>query len=530
MGNTTPNQNLFHIADEKRLRKKFLSLVAKRFRDFKSKLVSGWISKTRKRAKFEDDREPPEIWKHIKIEDWKLFQQVKTSSPAKRKLVKAVECAKMNEHHHRLGQNDFNTARETWIKDGFYPGCGTISGSTGNESTSLMTIDVNRADDWFCAMHSKDKETGKYVVKKPKTKEVAEKYLEIKKKQAEGKFIPERNRDALYFALGEKEDNPSRARGFGGGNVTVRQAFGAPPRQSKDDHEALKIELKQELKKEMRLEFQSNLSSLLLEMGLPSSKLPNVTQIYPDAEPALEIDRTHMNHQKPFLQLEIKNDTPCLLFLEDPHNGVSYEVARAKTFPGDECHQGKVGSDNVRVKVSVVPKEFETLPPPIPVPAYDLNLLGDVVGSFVQWPIALVKIDNGDGHNRKDGELMGSYSHASKLSVTPIKKTLEEVVVQSLCPDCQMLSTLACAIAVGETYDIYFDVKLFYSKDEVKTEVYRDDLKLFLEGSELNIPIMQIFIRALQEDLQKVESGPQIGWLCPDATFDNRLRKKLRKQ
>lgn len=61
----------------------FLALVSKRFRDFKSKLVSGWITKTRQTSKFENGREPTEIWKHIKIEDWKLFQQLKTSSPAK---------------------------------------------------------------------------------------------------------------------------------------------------------------------------------------------------------------------------------------------------------------------------------------------------------------------------------------------------------------------------------------------------------------------------------------------------------------
>ncbi|KAK9756154.1 hypothetical protein RND81_01G077300 [Saponaria officinalis] len=64
-------------------REKFLSSVAKRFRDFKAKLVSGWITKTRKRSKYEDRKEPPDIWKHIKVEDWRLFQQIKTMSPAK---------------------------------------------------------------------------------------------------------------------------------------------------------------------------------------------------------------------------------------------------------------------------------------------------------------------------------------------------------------------------------------------------------------------------------------------------------------
>ncbi|KAK9714149.1 hypothetical protein RND81_06G074800 [Saponaria officinalis] len=178
-----------------------------------------------------------------------------------------------------------------------------------NEPTSLVTIDVNRADDWFCAMHSKDKKTGKYVIKKPKTQEVVEKYLEIKKKQKQGEWTPERNKDALYFALGEKEDHPSRARGFGGVNVSMRQAFGAPPPKikgskksgtSSEDREALKKELKEKLRNEMRTELRSNFSSFLQEMGLPISKLPDdVTQLYPNP------DHAHMNHQKPTLTWRI---------------------------------------------------------------------------------------------------------------------------------------------------------------------------------------------------------------------------------
>lgn len=71
-----------------------------------------------------------------------------------------------------------------------------------------------------------------------------------------------------------------------------------------------------------------------------------------------------------------------------------YEVARGKTFPGEMCHQGSVGPDEIRVKVISVPDEFLNLPLPISVPAYDLNLLSDVAGSFIQWPIALVTFED----------------------------------------------------------------------------------------------------------------------------------------
>ncbi|KAK9705013.1 hypothetical protein RND81_07G027000 [Saponaria officinalis] len=372
--------NLFHIPDEKRYREKFLSSVAKRFRDFKAKLVSGWITKTRKRSKSEDGKEPPDIWKHIKVKDWRLFQKIKTMSPAKRKRDKAVESAKKNENHHHLGQNDFNTARQIWIKDGFYLGSTRTKATNGTRTgcASDVAIDVNRADDWFCAMHSKEKQTGKYVIKKPKNQEVADKLvshvlllsccsisdllrisdqLELREKQIQGEFIPQGDKDILYYALGEKEDHPGRAKGLGGVNISVKQAFGdsasrkcgtSKKGKSSEEREAIKNELREELRNEMM--------SFLRQSSL---KLPGDREISPE--------HPLINQPQPSL--------PSLV------------------------------------------------------------------------------------------------------------------------------------------------------KEEGKTKVHKNDLKQFLESSELSVPIIQIFMRTLRHDLEKAENGPRIGWLCPEATLDTKLLK-----
>ncbi|KAK9678155.1 hypothetical protein RND81_11G191600 [Saponaria officinalis] len=484
----------FHIPDEKRLRKNFFTSVAKRFRDFKSKLVSGWITKTRKRSKFEDGREPHEIWKHIKVEDRKLFQQLKNSSPAKKKREKAVECAKKNEHYHRLGQNDFNAARSIWIKDGYYPGSTptTIVNST-------ITVDVNRADDWFCAMHSKDKKTGQYVIKKPETKEVAEKYIELRGKQVKGDFTGEGSKDALYYALGEKDDHPSRARGFGGVNMSVKFAFGdqmgnnkrmRKSRASLEDREALKNEIREELRNEMKEQVRSSVSSILHKIGVPAVDKLTFDRLS-DSGGGTETCLIKAQKQPgPSLQQKFKNDNPCRLLLKDPHSGVIYEVARGKTFPGEVCHQGSVGPDEIRVKVSIVPQEFESLPLPVPVSAYDLYLLRDAVGSFVPWPIALLRLDDEGELKDKEVGIMGSNSHYSKLSATPKKAPTRDSIVESLSQDCQWLNSLVGTMGDGETYTVHFDVNLFYYSKETKIEVYKDDLKQFIKGCELNISII----------------------------------------
>ncbi|KAK9741785.1 hypothetical protein RND81_03G128000 [Saponaria officinalis] len=77
----------------------------------------------------------------------------------------------------------------------------------------------------------------------------------------------------------------------------------------------------------------------------------------------------------------------------------------------------------------------------------------------------------------------------------------------------------------GETFDIYFDADLFYFKEEGKTKVHKNDLKQFLDSSELSVPIIQIFMRTLRDYLLKAETGPRIGWLCLETTLDTKLIK-----
>lgn len=72
---------LFHIPEDTKLKRLFLSSLADRFKDFKSKLVTGWITGTRKRSKKEENRMLYQVYKHIKEEDLAMF--VRTSPPQK---------------------------------------------------------------------------------------------------------------------------------------------------------------------------------------------------------------------------------------------------------------------------------------------------------------------------------------------------------------------------------------------------------------------------------------------------------------
>ncbi|KAK9705417.1 hypothetical protein RND81_07G055300, partial [Saponaria officinalis] len=282
------------------------------------------------------------------------------------------------------------------------------------------------------------------------------------------------------------EDHPGRARGLGGVNISVKQAFGDSTSRkygtnkkgtSSEERDAIKNELQEELRNEMM--------SVLKKMGL---KLPDDRDISPD--------NPLINQPQPSLPSLVKDDTPCRLLLQNPHSGMLYEVARGKTFPMEDGQPNSIVPDHVRVKVCVVLEEFDTLRLPIPIPVYDVYTLSDAVGS--------------------------SNSQPTRLSATPRKRPSK---VDSLSLPCQWLNSLVGAMIEGETFDIYFDTDLFNFKEEGKTKVHKNDLKQFLESSELSVLIIQIFMRTLRDDLLKAETGPRIGWLCPEATLDTKLVK-----
>ncbi|KAK9699122.1 hypothetical protein RND81_08G154300 [Saponaria officinalis] len=378
-------------------------------------------------------------------------------------------------------------------------------------------------------MHSKEKQTGKYVIKKPKNQEVADKLLELREKKIRGEFIPQGDKDRLYYALGEKEDHPGRARGLGGVNISVKQAFGdsaskkhgtSNKGKSSEEREAIKNELREELRNEMM--------TFLLQMGL---KLPDDRDISPD--------RPLINQRESSLPSLLKDYTLCRLLLLDPHStsGMLYEVAPGKTFPMEDGQPNSIVPDHVRVKVCVVLEEFNTLRLPIPIPVYDVNTLSDAFGSFVQWPIAYVRLEeartpnglgtenrpaeiigsnsqpirlsatprkrpsndftveeartpNGLGTEKRPAEIIGGNSRPTRLSSTPRKRPSKDVTVESLSLPCQWLNSLVGTMMEGETFDIYFDADLFYFKEEGKTKVHKNDLKKFLESSELSVPII----------------------------------------
>ncbi|XP_057246737.1 uncharacterized protein LOC130589484 [Beta vulgaris subsp. vulgaris] len=173
------SRSQFHIANDEAKKNVFLSAVAQRFRDFKAKLVSGWITKRRKvggtkkkkiygRAthssseasqdtSFEaPSKFPYQIWRHITPEEWQAFVAQKTTPEAVASREKNSANAKARKYYHHLGSQSYGQARESWMYS-HYP---TIASTTASGTSSTTTVaqprQPDRVLDWWCSMHGVD--------------------------------------------------------------------------------------------------------------------------------------------------------------------------------------------------------------------------------------------------------------------------------------------------------------------------------------------------------------------------------------
>ncbi|XP_056697399.1 uncharacterized protein [Spinacia oleracea] len=422
IGNLT-RVNQFHIEPSQAKKDVFESNLRLRFKNFKAKLVSGWISKTREISKVEKgenegenegendgekegEKAPPiklpfDIWKHITPEEWEAFVAQKTTPDAVAKRQKCSNYAKKKKHTHRLGPETYEEKRKRWKEKGLYPNGGNT-----------------RANDWWCSMHSLDK-NGKYVIVNPETKEACDKLVEYQQACAEGKVSSVLNKDPLYMTLGP--DPSGHPRGFGGVRVGLKKAYGEEYRKPTNSNFSASstasdiASMREELKKEIT-------EAILQQMGLQSLELPRRSPLDSSSQPILDLQPPNEGQEptgfqpparvqpstgvQPMLEvqsmlgvqpmLELKEETRCELLHPGQSNGDKlYVVADANAQPQSDrplVHFKQVPSGYYAVSPYNVHEDY--LDWILPVPNNFLHTLADASGSYVLWPFAWVKFSD----------------------------------------------------------------------------------------------------------------------------------------
>ncbi|XP_021764694.1 uncharacterized protein LOC110729273 [Chenopodium quinoa] len=215
---------------------------------------------------------------------------------------KAIELREQNqanaekkEYVHRMGPKTFAEKRPEWAALGLYPKALLVASK--EPSSSTITTLMSRVGDFFCSLHSFDKKTGKWFIKGPEAKKLADKLLEHTQEMVEGKFEPSVENDPFTMALG-RSYHPGRVVGSGGSLLGWNKVMG--PEYTKSGRSQASVNLPGELdskvasiKEQVRKELVGELNAWAKLMNLPALPAnlvkPQLTDVLLDGD-ALHID------------------------------------------------------------------------------------------------------------------------------------------------------------------------------------------------------------------------------------------------
>ncbi|XP_057249243.1 uncharacterized protein LOC125495876 [Beta vulgaris subsp. vulgaris] len=233
---------------------------------------------------------------------------------------------------------------------------------------------------------------------------------------------------------------------------------------------------------------------------------------------------------QPRPQPELTEETPCELCNQGDGHGRFIIVAYGSVQPPRDrplLHNQPVADIHYVVSVEDIVTGFEAFPLPLPNAGVGLQLLSDSIGSYILWPRALVRLAyQGSGKADRKGKKVASPQGGRRAQVGtnssakyPLITDME--VVQRLTKPCFWLHECISDAADEAMIEIKLSHHQFhYIDEETSTFISKDDIKEFLLGEELNVSMIQTFMRLLYNDVRR-SSQPIFGWLCPSFVRDD---------
>ncbi|KAK9750280.1 hypothetical protein RND81_02G183900 [Saponaria officinalis] len=339
-----------------------------------------------------------------------------------------------------------------------------------------------------------------------------------------GEFIPSRLEDALVKAIG-KPEHPGRTRGVGS-FVGLQTYFGKPtsrgPRgkfYSADGLILLKEEVKKETMDEMKVIMHEQFAELMKACGV---KMPldfefNMKASHLSSQRDTKSSCHSVELNDPFI--ELLDPAPCWLTVLESENIIV--VAEGTAWPwveGQMVHNTPLSPQNVRVSIDKVLESAA----PLPVPWGGFERIGEVDGSFAQWPKTLVLLG--------PDEALSCDKFKSKETKESGNKTqkVDDNVPQSICKKLSgkklMLKEKKKSNMKAQRVDS--KVKSKDQDDQEDNPLSEDELtslgehcryleKMFIYEW-LNISILQGWGSFLYHYGATLEVNGMVGYLCPE--------------
>ncbi|XP_057251806.1 uncharacterized protein LOC130591875 [Beta vulgaris subsp. vulgaris] len=241
----------------------------------------------------------------------------------------------------------------------------------------------------------------------------------------------------------------------------------------------------------------------------------------------------------PTFDFFLKKETPCELLARGDGHGSFILVAYGQAQPPRDrvrLHNQAVADIHYVVSISEIVPGFEELPLPLPNTEVGLHSVTDALGSYVLWPRALVRLsDEVSGKADRKGKKAcspqeGRRDEVEKENVFMAKCPLitEIEVVQGLSSLCFWLHECASDVDDEAIIEIQLSHHQFHYFEDTSTFISKVDIKEFLCGEELNVSMIQTFMRLLYKSLI-ASSEPMFGWLCPSIVRDDSCLRNKRE-
>ncbi|KAH9617959.1 hypothetical protein KSS87_008535, partial [Heliosperma pusillum] len=429
----------------------------------------------RKQRREEPLDDPLPLYKGITPDDWKEFVKQRMDEKFKEKSRKAQESQKHNLHPHYMGRAGYIGKMEGWYQE---------------ELNDALTddIDADPANYWD----------------------------EMKKR---GEFVPSEREHVLVKATG-KFDRPGFTRGVGG-SVGFTSFFGKSNNSgankklyTEDDFRLFKEAVKKEAMVDVQSLVKQHVSEILKDhLQSKSSNDIEITKTKDVSSSQVQNSCHSTKLDDHFLELE--GPVPCRLAVFVAESKIV--VAEGIVWPwveGKMVHNTPLTCQNLHVSIDHIIDGNALLP----IPWDEHERVGEVIGSFAQWPKSLVLLgtNEDDPMARDEGQHVTPKETAKPTSEnmhTFARKKVQEVVDQ------ERLEDMICSAYSGgySLFTIEISNLVYSYESPIKLIIMFDDIREIFIYEWLNISILQLWGSFLYEyGTQCGVTKELVGFLCPD--------------
>nr|KYP66998.1 hypothetical protein KK1_013315 [Cajanus cajan] len=354
-------QQNFDIPNTEVMRRKMLSALATRWRDFKTFLTREYVFGERQ-------NETPCLKYQITDEEWMQFRATRLDPSWQAKRIAAQERQAKNDAPHLLSRGGYERKKKEMKK--------ARAEAAGVESADRVESPP-RHEMWIAARTKSD---GQMTSESARV--VADKIEGLVEQSTQGSFVSDGRNDILTTAIGRPEHG-GRVRGVGG-SWSHRDFFGA--RSSRSTVDSCSQEVMQRMEQRLEMQFEEKLKNIQKEFEQKFELLARSQQQTAVAHDGVRVSTKGSCAAPDPSPDQTHTDVPnqCELYVEDDPPRL---VAIGRVFEGGSTIHGvPLQPDWTRVVVDQV----QDAAAPVPLPNTEVQLVGQATGTFLAWPKRLV--------------------------------------------------------------------------------------------------------------------------------------------